>query len=109
MQRSTSPFAFCLETSRLDDRPLQITRQCSLNLRVFLDKIHLKSADCIFTDEFNGSTIITENFPSIFIEQVHNQTFAVGRIFQVTKLNDLEVQKWYWLRISVCVCVCAFS
>ena len=102
MHTSTSPFAYCLETSRLDDRPLQITRQCSLSLRVLSDKIHLKSSECTFTDQFKDSTIIIEQFPSIFLEQIENETFAIGRIFQATSLKDFEVKQWNSIRISVC-------
>ena len=93
MQISTTPFAFCLHTYRLDNHPLQISQQCSLNLRVFIDKIELISPDGIFTNDFDGSTLIIADFPDVLLDQVHNKTFAVGRIFQETKLKEIEVKQ----------------
>lgn len=102
MQISTTPFAFCLHTYRLDNHPLQISRQCSLNLRVLTDKIELISPDCIFTNDFDGSTVIIADLPHVFLDQVYNKTFAVGRIFQETKLKETEVKQWDWIKIPVC-------
>ena len=101
MQISTTPFAFCLHTYRLDNHPLQISQQCSLNLRVVTDKIELTSPDCIFTNHVDGSTVIIADFPHVFLDQVHNKTFAVGRIFQETKLKEIEMKQWDWITIPV--------
>jgi hypothetical protein len=106
MDSSSIPWAFCLQTSRLDDNSLQTSRQCSLTLHVLstTNKVHLQLSNCVFMNEDEYSTIITGKFPNIFIDQIFNKTFALGRIFQEIKSNDdLQVHQWNIINIQVCI------
>jgi hypothetical protein len=105
MDSSSTLWNFCLQTSRLDDNSLQTSRQCSLTLQVLstTHKVHLQLSGCNFTHEDEHSTIVTKKFPHIFIDQIFNETFAFGRIFQETKLNDLHMNQWNIINIQVCI------
>ncbi|CAF4316835.1 unnamed protein product [Rotaria sp. Silwood2] len=99
---SFSQFAFCLQTSRLDNNPIQTLRQCQLTIQLFekTRKIHLYLSGCVFNNEDQNSTIITSKFPNIFIDHIFNDTFAAGRIFQEMKFNYTYVNQWNIINIQ---------
>jgi hypothetical protein len=103
MDSSLTSWAFCLQTSRLDENSLRTSRECSLTLHAVstTQKVHLQLSDCVFTHEDEYSTIITKKFPDIFIDQIVNETFAFGRIFQEIKSTDLQVNQWNIINIQV--------
>jgi len=103
IDRSSSEFAFCLQTSRLDSNPLQTSRQCQLTVH-FSEKTknyHLYLSECSFSNEDQNSTIIISKFPNIFLDQILNKTFALGRIFQEIIINDTHVNQFNIINIQV--------
>jgi hypothetical protein len=103
MDTSSPQFAFCLQTSRLDYDSLQTSRQCPLTISKIIEKVYLQLSGCAFTNADQNSTIITSKFPNIFIDQIINETFALGRSFQEIKSNDTQVQQWNIINIQVCI------
>jgi len=105
MDTSSTQFAFCLQTSRLDYDSFQTSRQCPLTLHLsqIPKNLHLQLSGCIFTNEDQNSTIIISKFPNIFIDRILNETFAIGRIFQEIILNDTHVNQWNIINIQVCI------
>ncbi|CAF1064916.1 unnamed protein product [Adineta steineri] len=100
---SSTEFAFCLQTSRLNSTPLETSRQCQLKFHSLQNskKIHLQLSKCTFTNEDQNSTIITSKYPNIFIDSIINNTFASGRIFQDVLFNSTHVDQWNIIHIHV--------
>ncbi|CAF1161654.1 unnamed protein product [Adineta steineri] len=100
---SSTEFAFCLQTSRLNSSPLETSRQCQLKFHSLQNskKIHLQLSKCTFTNEDQNSTIITSKYPNIFIDSIINNTFASGRIFQDVLFNNKYVDQWNIIHIQV--------
>jgi hypothetical protein len=94
----------CFQTSRLDDKSLRTSRQCQLIIHSsqISKNIDLQLSGCVFNIDDENSTIITSKFPNIFIHQIINDTFALGRIFQDTLTSDVEVNQWNIIHIKVC-------
>ncbi|CAF0956607.1 unnamed protein product [Adineta steineri] len=100
---SSTEFAFCLQTSRLNSSPFETSRQCQLKFHSLQNsnKIHLQLSKCTFTNEDQNSTIITSKYPNIFIDSIINNTFASGRIFQDVLFNNTYVDQWNIIHIQV--------
>ena len=104
MNTSSSQSTFCLQTSRLNDEELETSRHCQLIIRFSqtTKTVYLQLSGCVFNNQDQNSTIITSKFPNIFIDKIINDTFASGRIFRDTMINNIEVNQWNLINIQVC-------
>lgn len=107
MDRLSSPFAFCLQATRLNSEPIQTSRQCQLTIHPTqtTKNIHLQLSGCIFNANDQNSTIITSKFPNIFIDSIINDTWAFGRIFQEVISNTTQVNQWNIINTQVCLII----